>query len=395
MRVFHSNLLVRPSPNNWTNARMRSIWETREFHRTPDLVVIGAGIVGLFTALFYKRAYPKHHVVVLERGPFPSGASVKNAGFACFGSPSELLADMDREGVDAMLARVENRWLGLLELRKELGDAAIGFEGSGGHEIYAAHDPLYTRVAEGFDSLNELLRPIFKMPVFHWEDRSIPRFGLSSVNHLVRTSLEGPLDSGAMMNVLLRKTLAEGVFLRPNAAVHRFEDGPAQVQITLADGEVLQAAQVVLATNGYAKELVPTLDVAPARGQVLVTAPIPGLKLKGTFHYQEGYYYFRDHAGGVLLGGGRNLDIQGETTTSEGVTPVIQGALERLLRELILPGIPFTISHRWSGVMGTGASKSPIIERISPRVTAAVRMGGMGVAIGIRVARKAAGMVAG
>ena len=58
------------------------------------MAVIGGGIVGLFTALFHKRAHPSHHVVVLEKGAFPSGASVRNAGFACFGSPSELLADI-------------------------------------------------------------------------------------------------------------------------------------------------------------------------------------------------------------------------------------------------------------------------------------------------------------
>lgn len=372
---------------------MQSIWELRQFHRTPDLVIIGAGIVGLFTALFYKRAHPDHYVLVLERGSFPSGASVKNAGFACFGSPSELLVDLEKDGADAMLARVENRWLGLLELRKELGDAAIGFEATGGHEVYAAHDLLYTKVANGFDALNDLLRPIFKMPVFHWDDRSIARFGLVGVDHLVHTSLEGPLDSGMMMSVLLRKTLAEGVFFRPNAEVVRFEDGPVQVSIALKDGTVLNAENVVLATNGYAKELIPALDVIPARGQVLLTSPIPGLQLKGTFHYDEGFYYFRDHAGGVLLGGGRNLDIAGETTTVDTTTPAIQGALERLLRDVILPNTPFTITHRWSGIMGMGGSKTPIIERVSPRTTVAVRMGGMGVAIGIRVARQAARMV--
>ncbi len=38
-------------------------------------------------------------------------------------------------------------------------------------------------------------------------------------------------------------------------------------------------------------------------------------------------------------------------------------------------------------------SKSPIIERVSDRVGVAVRLGGMGVAIGIRVARKAVAMM--
>lgn len=372
---------------------MRSIWETRHFHRPPDLVVVGAGIVGLFTALFYKRANPHHHVVILERGPFPSGASVKNAGFACFGSPSELLADETKEGTDAMLTRVENRWKGLLELRAELGDVAIGFEPTGGHEIYGAHDPLYTHVAERFDALNAALRPIFGRSVFEWDDTAVAHFGLRPGHHLVKTDLEGPLDSGALMSTLLRKVQAAGVLFRPNCSVVGLEDLPSGVQVMINGGEVLRAANVVLCTNGYARQIFPELPVEPARGQVLKTAPIPGLKLRGTFHYDEGFFYFRDHDGGVLLGGGRNLDVAGETTWEDATTEPIQNALEDLLRTVILSGTSFQVVHRWSGIMGMGPSKSPIVERRSERVVMAVRLGGMGVALGIRVARQAAELV--
>lgn len=379
---------IRPRPYP-----MRSVWESRQFHRTPDLVVVGSGIVGLFTALFYKRAHPLHHVLVLERGPYPSGASVKNAGFACFGSPSELLADLEHEGADAMLARVENRWKGLLELRAELGDATIGFEPSGGYEIYAAHDVLYTRVADRFDALNEALRPIFGKAVFRWDDAAVRTFGLNGVQHLVRTDLEGPLDTGLLMGTLLRKVLAEGIFFRPRAEVIAVDEGPAGVILRVKDDEDLHAANVVICTNGYVRQLLPDLLVTPARGQVLKTGPIPGLKVRGTFHYQEGFYYFRDHAGGVLIGGGRNLDIAGETTMEDGTTPKIQEALEKLLREVIIPGQAYSVVQRWSGIMGMGPSKTPIIERRSPRVAVAVRMGGMGVAIGIRVARQVAALI--
>lgn len=372
---------------------MRSIWETRHFHRPPDVVVVGAGIVGLFTALFYKRANPHHHVVILERGPFPSGASVKNAGFACFGSPSELLADQAKEGTDAMLARVENRWKGLLELRAELGDAAIGFEPTGGHEIYGAHDPLYTYVAERFDALNATLRPIFGTSVFEWDDAAVARFGLSSGHRLVKTDLEGPLDSGALMLNLLRKVQSAGVMFRPNSSVASVEELPRGVEVRLEGGELLRTANVVLCTNGYTGQLFPDLPVIPARGQVLKTAPIPGLKLCGTFHYDEGFYYFRDHEGGVLLGGGRNLDVTGETTWEEATTEAIQNALEDLLRTVIVPGTDFQVVQRWSGIMGMGPSKSPIVERRSERVVVAVRLGGMGVALGIRVARQAAQLI--
>ena len=53
-----------------------------------------------------------------------------------------------------------------------------------------------------------------------------------------------------------------------------------------------------------------------------------------------------------------------------------------------------TIANRWSGTMAFGRhSKSPLVERIGERVAVAVRMGGMGVAIGIRVARRAADLL--
>ncbi len=373
---------------------MLSIWETSFFHKRPQLAVIGGGIVGTFTALFYKRAHPQHHVIVLEKGAFPSGASVKNAGFACFGSPSELLADINQEGLDAAMARVELRWQGLQDLRAELGDAALGYEQCGGHEVFTQDDPLYTHVQERFDELNRALESILGARAYTWENDLIGSFGLEQVTHLARTACEGALNSGALMSALLRKAVAEGVLFRSSASVVVLEEGSDQVKITLADGTEVFAAQALIATNGYATQLVPELDVLPGRGQVLLTSPISGLKLKGTFHYGEGYYYFRDFGGGVLFGGGRELDLPGETTFDEGTSPVIQDTLERLLNEMILPGMSYSIDQRWSGIMGFGSrSKTPIVERISPRKVVAVRLGGMGVAIGIRVAREAAALL--
>jgi glycine/D-amino acid oxidase-like deaminating enzyme len=373
---------------------MLSIWEQGHFHKAADLVVVGGGITGLFTALFHKRRYPSHHVLVLEKGVFPAGASVKNAGFACFGSPSELLADMALEGDTIALARVEERWKGLLALRQELGDDSIRFEPCGGYEIYADHDPLYTRVVQGFDGLNSALRSIFGREAYKWDDGAIARFGFSGVHHAVHTDLEGGLDSGALMRTLLRKAQGEGVLLRTGATVDQIEEGPGAAELALSDGTRQLASQVVVATNGYASSLLPQTGILPARGQVLLTSPISGLRPRGTFHLDEGFYYFRDLGNAVLLGGGRNLDIQGETTMLDGITSPIQEALERLLRETILPGEAFTIVDRWSGIMGFRAvGKEPLVERLSDRICVAAGLSGMGVAIGIRVARRAADLV--
>ena len=372
---------------------MYSIWESRSFQGIPDLVVVGAGITGLFTALHYSRKYPKRRVLVLERGPHPSGASVKNAGFACFGSPSELLHDIDTEGEAAALHRVEERWRGLLELRETLGDAAIGFEAVGGYELFVKDSPLYTCLAERFDALNTALHGIFRRNVFSWADQRKAELGLHT-GHLAWNPLEGAVDSGMLMRALLAKVQGEGVEVRFNASVEALEDHANGVELRVIDGGTVKAAQAVIATNGYSRELIPDIDILPGRGQVVLTSVIPDLKLKGTFHMDEGFYYFREYQGRVLLGGGRNLDKAGETTTEDGITSNIQSALEELLRNTILPDVDFSIEQRWSGVMGFRSQGGPpVVERISPNVVVAAGLGGIGVAIGIRVARQAAELV--
>lgn len=369
---------------------MKSIWEQTAFGGQYDLAVIGAGITGLFTAWHYRRHHPRARVVVLERGSHPAGASVKNAGFACFGSPSELLRDMDTEGMELALHRVEERWRGLTELRETLGDAAIGFEAVGGYELFRAHDPLYTRVADRFSMLNHALRDLFGEDVFSWADERASTLGLGDA-HLAWNRLEGAVDSGMLMRALLAKVQGSGVEVRFHASVATWEDQASGVEVHLANGAVVKAALAVIATNGYARDLVPGTDILPGRGQVVLTSPIPGLRLKGTFHLDEGYYYFRHYHGCVLLGGGRHLDKAGETTTDEGITPVIQQALHDLLQHTILPGQDFRIAHQWSGIMGFRAQGGPpVVSLLSPHVVLAAGLGGIGVAIGIRVARQAA-----
>ena len=76
------------------NILNHSFWETQSYLKNIDVVIIGSGIVGLNAAISYLEINKNGKVVVLERGIFPTGASTKNAGFACFGSVSELISDI-------------------------------------------------------------------------------------------------------------------------------------------------------------------------------------------------------------------------------------------------------------------------------------------------------------
>ena len=126
---------------------------------------------------------------------------------------------------------------------------------------------------------------------------------------------------------------------------------------------------------------------------MIITNPIPNLKINGTFHYNQGYYYFRNIDNRILFGGGRNLNFEEETTTDMGTSSLIQTQLRKLLNDIILPGQAVEIEHSWSGIMGVGSSKKPIIKQHSENVFCGVRLGGMGVAIGTLVGKELASLI--
>lgn len=63
-----------------------SIWEKESFFQQQDVIIIGSGLVGLWSAILLKEKNPSLKVAIVEQGSIPSGASSRNAGFACFGN---------------------------------------------------------------------------------------------------------------------------------------------------------------------------------------------------------------------------------------------------------------------------------------------------------------------
>ena len=190
------------------------------------------------------------------------------------------------------------------------------------------------------------------------------------------------------MKSLLKLAQEKGVEIINGVNVKSVEPNNNKVVIGLEDFEI-ESANVIIATNGFAKQLLPELNVEPARAQVLITKPIEGLKLKGTFHYEQGYYYFRNVGNRVLFGGGRNLDFETENTSEFKLTPIIQNKLDQLLNEVILPyKKDVEVEMRWVGIMGVGNKKTTIVKQLENNIYCAVRMGGMGVAIGSLIGKE-------
>lgn len=365
-----------------------SFWEKQTYFHDIELIVIGSGIVGLNAAISFKEKHKNAKVVVLERGILPHGASTKNAGFACFGSVSELLSDLNKTKEDIVWQTVEMRIKGLEVLRKRLGDEAIDYKEFGGYELFDKQNS-YEECSDLIESFNKKIKSYTGIKnTYSIENEKIKSFQFKHIKGLIWNKKEGQIDTGKMMQNLIKYALDKGVIILNSIQVTQLVDQKTHVEIETSIGN-LKSKKVVVCTNGFANELLKLNDVKPARAQVLVTKPIEGLKLKGTFHYDEGFYYFRNIGKRVLFGGGRNLDFEKETSTKLELNSKIHKQLDKLLETVILPGVKFEVEHRWSGIMGVGNEKKPIIKKVSSNVVCAVRMGGMGVAIGSLVGKLA------
>lgn len=352
-----------------------SYWEREEWFKPADLIIIGAGIVGTSTALFYKEIYPDHEVIILERGPSPMGASTRNAGFSCIGSISEHLADIELTGIETVLKRIQRRWNGLKLLKDTMGEEAIGYQHTGGYEVFY-EDSLFQKCRSEINSLNKLMEETLGEKEVYSETvhEGVPA---------ILNRLDGSINSGKLMRSLHQKVSASGVRTLWNSEVESVEEG----SVILTNGTELKAGKIALTVNGFISGL-SDVEVLPARGYVFVTQPIDGLKWKGTFNYNQGYVYFRNVENRLLLGGGRDVAKEEETTSEFGVNPKIKEYLITFANEkLQLPG-GWEIDLEWSGIMGVTPDKEPLIREVKPGVWAAAGLSGMGIAIGMQVARE-------
>ncbi len=371
------------------NIEQLSYWERKTYFEEVDFLIIGAGIVGFSTAIELKKKYPDAKILILERGYLPAGASSKNAGFACFGSVTELLDDLTKMNESNVWETVANRWNGLQNLKQLIGEDNLELESNGSWDLIMPDEiNSITEINSKLPYLNAKIEEITGEKNVYLEDKNCSAtFGFNGVQTSYFNRLEGQINTGKMITRFHQLAIEKGILCLFGISVEALQSNLYNIGLQTSVG-YMKARNVLICTNGFAQQFLPNRDINPARAQVLVTTPIENLKVKGTFHYQQGYYYFRNVEDRILLGGGRNLDFLGETTTKLETTSQITDVLTDLLKNVILPNQQFSIEYNWSGIMGVGQTKAPIIEKIDERIAVGVRLGGMGVAIGSLVGKE-------
>ena len=210
-----------------------SIWEKESFYAPKDVVIVGSGFVGLWSAYYLKKNNPKLSVAIVDRGLIPTGASTRNAGFACFGSVTELIADTLKMGEDNMLDLVEMRYKGLQRIRKIFRNKEIAYEEHGGYELISDTQGMDINILRSnIDWLNQKLKKIIKKEkAFHLDDHKIDTFGFRGISHLVGNKSEGQLHPGKLCQSLLSLVQSMGVTLLNSVEITGYEKSHAGIEL--------------------------------------------------------------------------------------------------------------------------------------------------------------------
>jgi gamma-glutamylputrescine oxidase len=371
-----------------------SYWERESFLKNIDLSVVGSGIVGLTSAILYKQKYPDQHVVVFESGVLPHGATTRNAGFACFGSLSEIIDDLSSQSEEEVFQLIGKRWDGLQTLLNIHDEAFIDYQVNGGFEIFLENqEDEFEKCMQQMEFVNQKMKHYHQFDVDVFSVSEIPAsWKMKGVKHLIQNPFEGQLHSGKLMQSLYKHCTQLHIPIFNGMKIEKVES-ISEYAILHTEFAEIKTEKILICNNGFASDLLPDIKVVPARGQVLVTSVIPELSIEGAFHHHKGFDYFRNVDQRILIGGGRHLNFDDERTTKMEITSSMHEYLLGLLNEYILPEYEFTIEYQWSGIMGMGSDKMPIVKRFDDRIYLAVRMGGMGVAIGSSIAQNAVDII--
>ena len=363
-----------------------SYWEKDLLSGVQDVIIVGGGIVGLSCAIAIKEESPSKSVIVLEKFSLSRAASTRNAGFACFGSPSELVDDLENFGEETVSEILSLRYRGIQNLLQRVGAQAMDYQRIGGYEVFFDRNQ-YEDYLEKMSRLNEMARASIGMEkYFSCVSAGV---GLLGEHYAIRINGEGMLHPGKMMNQLAKLARDLDIGIYTGCQVQAINQETYHATILLENGFSLKARKCCLCTNGFARKFYPDLQVEPARNQVLVSEPIKGLSIHGTYHYDQGYVYFRNIGNRLLIGGMRNHDPENERTDKFGLTKSITERIKHFVKQYI-HAERLNYEYAWSGILGVGNNKRPIVSKISPSIIVAVRLGGMGVAIGTSTGEAAA-----
>lgn len=241
--------------------------------RSADHAIVGAGLTGLWTALFLKELAPDQDVVVVEQGIAAYGASGRNAGMLSetVDHGHALAIEHFGEAEARRLARLGET--NVAELTAFLTARRIDCEFEPNGRLIAALTPGQLDACRRAVEVAERLG----VTTFQLLDKDAIRSEVRSPLYLGGLAISGGgiLDPVKLVDGLRREAERLGVTVYERSHVTALEPTIAGVRLRTARGTV-DAARVVLATSAYTHRLLPRVArrMIPLYDYILVSEPL-------------------------------------------------------------------------------------------------------------------------
>jgi glycine/D-amino acid oxidase-like deaminating enzyme len=325
-----------------------------------DVVIVGAGYTGLWTAYYLAKADPSLRIVVLEREFAGFGASGRNGGW-CSGLFPSSLAKVAKIGCGRERAIALQRAMNATvdEVGRVVEAEGIDCHWAKSGTVVLARTPIQLERAKS---------SVEQERSYGFGEEDVRLLSAAEASELVgATSVLGGTFTphcAAIQPALLARGLAEaverlGVTLHEGTAVTAIHDG----MVTTAHGPKVRAGKVVRATEGYTPSIAGfARDVAPVYSLMVATEPLPdevwhqiGLAGRETFSdFRHLIIYGQRTADGRLAFGGRGAPYHFGSRIMPGFDrdDRVHAEIRRTLRELfpVLREAKFT--HRGGGPLG-------------------------------------------
>lgn len=380
------------------NRVRKSFWIDRAPDRTPvpaltrdtdtDLLVIGGGYSGLWTALHAKERDPNRHVILLEGKTIGHAASGRNGGFvepSITHGLSNAIARWPEQAAELVQLSREN-FHGMREDIERYGIDCDWREG--GSLTFARTETEAADLREAAEDGQRYGEPA--------EFIGPANIAAVTASPAYRAALRSPevatVDPYRLALGLFEACRNAGVEVYEHSIAEELDSRDERIRVTTRNGAVVAAMQVALATNAYPALLRRLRPVTvPVYDYALMTEPLSEEQFaaigwpgdEGLSDASNFFHYYRKTDDGRILWGGYDAIYHFGSRKSEALTQreATFATLERHFRETYPQLAEVRFTHQWGGIIDTSTQFSLTAGLASRgRVAYALGYTGLGVA---------------